>query len=76
MKICNWCTENFDFKLKPYCNKCKQHMYKECIRCHRPLNDIKYFTLNNKRCNACQRKYLKEKKANEIKKEKKAMRLN
>jgi hypothetical protein len=35
-------------------------MYKECIRCHRPLSDKKYFILNDKHCNACQKKYLKE----------------
>jgi hypothetical protein len=55
---CNWCSG-----LKPlvnnkkYCADCKKNMFKECISCHRPLDNRKYFTLNKTRCNACCRKH-------------------
>jgi hypothetical protein len=62
-KNCNWCSALFDYDTtkKPYCETCKQHMLKECIRCHRPMTLERYFTLNDTRCNACHKKYLKEK---------------
>lgn len=62
---CNWCNEHVAMKEgKPYCFDCASNMYKECLRCHRPYPDAKYFvedTTTHHRCNACHRKYIKEK---------------
>ena len=61
-KKCNWCGSVVLLSHgKPYCLPCSSHCYKECIRCHRPFPDKKYFKLNGKRCNSCERKYLKAK---------------
>lgn len=46
---------------KKYCVACIAGIYKECIRCKRPFDDVKHFQLDYDRCNACQNKYLKEK---------------
>ena len=64
---CNWCAVNFTTSPKQmyYCDKCKAKCVKESKRCHLPFTDLKYFELDSKRCNACQRKYLKEKKNGE-----------
>ncbi len=35
-------------------------MFRECTRCHQPYPEASSFAENDKRCNACQRKYLKE----------------
>jgi hypothetical protein len=35
-------------------------MVRECIRCRRPFPSIRFFTLSETRCNACHRKYCKE----------------
>ena len=60
---CNWCGIEFFTSPKQayYCTTCKEGCFRECKRCHRPLPDKKYFKLDDKRCNACQRKYNKEK---------------
>ena len=60
-KICIWCRQiNPLAPGKQYCTTCKKQCYRECIRCHRPFNHPRYFTQDNHRCNACQKKYLKE----------------
>ena len=60
---CNWCR----VKLNPswgkyYCKKCKNSCERECVRCHRPFPSLIYFPSDKAiRCNACTRKYHKEK---------------
>lgn len=71
-KKCNWC--NMTVKLlsgKPYCNKCSRQCFKECRRCHRPFPHERYFELDENRCNACQKKYLKEREKRQQTKQKK-----
>jgi len=45
---------------KAYCADCCGKMYKECSRCHLHYPDAKFFAQNEKRCNSCQKKYVKE----------------
>lgn len=60
-KCCIWCEKSYDLlPTKRYCKCCDQLKYRECIRCGRPLNSRKYFLLDDKRCNSCHRKLLKE----------------
>lgn len=69
---CNWCSEPVKLvPSKPYCFDCKSKCIKECIRCHRPFNSLKYFKQfqDDKRCDVCMRKYLKEKISNDIDKD-------
>ena len=62
MTLCIWCEQEKPLLIgKKYCLQCQSRSFQECIRCRRPLPEEKYFTLNSHRCNACQRKYLKEK---------------
>ena len=61
-ECCIWCADP-DYPLAPgkaYCTKC-QAKGKECVRCKRPM-PAKYYALNSHRCNACHKKYLKERK--------------
>ncbi len=61
-ECCIWCGDS-DNPLatgKAYCTKC-QSKGQECVRCKRPM-PAKYYTLNSHRCNACHKKYLKERK--------------
>ena len=72
-KACNWCQRCVPLvNAKPYCKKCHNAAYKECVRCHRPLPDEKYFTEDEqqRRCNSCQRKYLLERNRRLAKKDK------
>lgn len=58
---CNWCGDmTLLVKSKPYCYDCQEKMYQECIRCKRPFTEAASFTDDLERCNACQKKYLKE----------------
>lgn len=71
-KRCCWCNQNSKLiSNKPYCRKCSNNCYKECIRCHKPYPSEKYFEKNDSRCNACQEKYLREKTKREQKKKSK-----
>lgn len=60
-KACNWC-HNFKKLMsdKPFCLQCYSLAYRECCRCHRPYSHQIYFKENEKRCNACHRKYILE----------------
>ena len=40
---------------------CAKKCVRECKTCHRPFHDLAKFQLDDKRCDACQRKYLKNK---------------
>ena len=61
-KKCNWCCKKVELiEKKTYCKKCEENCERECIRCHRPFDDLKYFNKNEKRCDSCQLKYEKEK---------------
>ena len=72
-KRCNWCNRISPLiDQKPYCAKCSEKLYKECTRCHRPFPSDKYFVKNDKRCNSCQEKYLREKFKREQKNKKKS----
>lgn len=62
-KRCNWCSSYVKLVPdKPYCFDCKSKCVRECIRCHRPLNSLKFFKKfnNEKRCDTCMNKYNKE----------------
>lgn len=72
MNSCCWCTK-VGASLVPhrkYCYICKENMFRECKRCKRPLDSKKYFEKDDTRCNACHKKYLKEKTCRIKKKEK------
>ena len=62
VNACNWCFKNLlnNGQKKPYCHSCANKCIRECIRCHRPFDSLKYFTDNAERCNSCQKKYIKE----------------
>ena len=47
---------------KHYCELCRSHSFKECVRCHRPFDHPKYFQLDREknRCDTCQTKYINE----------------
>jgi hypothetical protein len=65
-KNCNWCKEYKPlYDGKPYCKDCAVKMYRECSRCHLPYPEEKSFTSNDRRCNSCQNKFLKEKERRE-----------
>ena len=62
---CNWCGADEAFvEGKRYCATCESNMYRECIRCHKPYDQAKYFGFDMNRCNACQRRYYREKELN------------
>lgn len=68
-KTCNWCKEYKPLhEGKPFCADCHANMYKECTRCHLPYPKEIYFEMNDRRCNACQKKFLKEKQKRESRK--------
>jgi hypothetical protein len=63
IKSCIWCWRELPLvKNKRYCEACKLNMKHECIRCHRPFPTNRCFNLSKIRCDACQRKYAKEKR--------------
>ena len=60
---CSWCNKvKALLPGKRYCERCDSASFQECRRCRRPLDHAKYFTLDpsGSRCNACQRKFLRE----------------
>jgi hypothetical protein len=60
---CNWCgIAGRLMKGKPYCSRCHEKCFRECVRCHRPLPHESYFKQSDVRCNACHCKYLRERK--------------
>lgn len=66
LKICSWCNKPTTLlDRKKYCFRCASLMYRECFRCKLPFDNRKYFTLDEKRCNSCQKKYLQEKEKRE-----------
>lgn len=61
-KTCSWCKAYRPLAPnKTYCQSCSEKMFRECSRCHQPYPESKYFENGNRRCNSCQKKYLKEK---------------
>lgn len=73
-KVCNWCTKLTKLaKGKKSCNECISQSYRTCRRCQKPYDSKDYFQLDEKRCNACQRKYLKEKQTRETHKRSKSV---
>lgn len=61
-KKCNWCGKKVELaNKKPYCERCRENCERECIRCHRPFDNLNFFNNNEKRCDSCQVKYEKEK---------------
>ena len=68
-KPCIWCNKPKALVAKqPYCEECERKAFRICTRCHRPLDNSSYFTLDDKRCNTCFRKYLKDKQKREDRK--------
>lgn len=58
---CSWCKQVSSLlPNKSYCVGCKSNMFRECVRCHLPFPDEKYFQAGGNRCNSCQKKYEKE----------------
>lgn len=73
-KVCNWCTKLTKLaKGKKSCDVCISQSYRTCRRCQKPYDSKDYFQLDEKRCNACQRKYLKEKQTRETHKRSKSV---
>lgn len=69
---CNWCTNKLgQTDGKRYCQHCAEKMYRECKRCHRPFPEKRFYELDAERCNACQRKFLREKEKRENQKRQK-----
>lgn len=62
MVRCTYCGRNCTLLAlnKKYCLRCEENCYRECIRCHRPLDKPSFYSLHPQRCNGCHRKYLKE----------------
>lgn len=60
-KTCVWCNcYGALIPTKPYCKACQQQMVRECRRCKKPYNSLRFFVKDDARCNSCQTKYLKE----------------
>jgi hypothetical protein len=71
-KRCNFCNRNTILAdQKPYCTKCGEKCFRECSRCHKPYPSEKYFAKNDRRCNSCQDKFVREKLKREQKNNKK-----
>lgn len=66
---CNWCNRHKELLPNTkHCSECDKKAYRLCSRCHRPFNSPSYFTLDSKRCDSCQRKYIREREKREQKK--------
>ena len=67
MAGCNWCgtTEVKLAENTPYCPDCASNCKRECIVCHKPYPNLKFYEKHSKRCNSCQSCYVvaKTKKA-------------
>ena len=60
MGKCNWCGHDTELvENRKYCHMCSECCVQECVQCHRPFNDLRFFELSKIRCNACERKRLK-----------------
>ena len=60
MAGCNWCGTT-EVKLagnKPYCPDCASNCKRECIVCHKPYPNLKFYKKHSKRCNSCQSHYV------------------
>lgn len=67
---CNWCGKYVKLEgTNKSCSRCTNNAYKICRRCKKPYPNSSYFELDEERCNACQRKYLKEKEKREAKRQ-------
>ena len=67
-KKCIWCCKKVELiEKKTYCKRCEEKCERECIRCHRPFDDLKFFSKNEKRCDSCQLKFEKEKEKRRVK---------
>lgn len=70
-KQCCWCCRyGILVEGKKYCEKCDKGKVKECKRCKKPYDHVKYFLKDpsGSRCNSCQSKYLKERELREKRK--------
>lgn len=68
-QMCCWCgTETTLLPDKRYCEECAKRCICECVRCHRPFDDMKYFLYSKTRCNSCFKTYEKEAKKRKLKK--------
>lgn len=47
---------------KPYCSCCSSRCLRECVSCHKPYPNLKYFAGSSPRCNSCQVKLERAKK--------------
>ncbi len=67
-KYCNWCyRKGCNISTKPYCDLCAKTCKRECKVCHRPFDNLlKNFTLDDERCDACYKKYLKRRKPSQL----------
>lgn len=73
-RVCNWCNKLSKLgKGKKSCDVCIGKSFRTCKRCQKPYNSIDYFQLDDKRCNACQKKYLSEKAKRETHKRAKSL---
>ena len=62
-QTCVWCKDRKVLMDNvKYCRDCYENRYKLCIRCKLPYPDAKYFqdSGGTDRCNACYKKYVKE----------------
>ena len=64
---CVWCkNRKILMQNEKYCQDCYDRRYRICSRCKIPFPDAKYFTLSDStRCNACHKKYVKEREKRE-----------
>lgn len=72
MKSCNWCGSKTNpfVKDKPYCTDCGEQCARECVTCHKPYPNEKRFScfsLNDTRCNSCERRNVKRKLQRKLK---------
>ena len=59
---CIWCGDNCKSLIKnKYCDTCKSKCVRECTTCHKPYPSLRFFKLDDKRCNSCHNRYLKQK---------------
>lgn len=57
IKACTWCGEFNPLQdHKKYCQACYTKMYRECTCCKKPYPHKRFYKLNERRCNACQKK--------------------
>lgn len=60
MNCCIWCGEKCENLVKnKYCHSCQSKCVRECKTCHKPYPSLRFFKLNEKRCNSCHTRYLR-----------------